>query len=218
VGGQRALFELRRQLRYLLPRLADLVQQIARTGFGILLARQCLTCDRLVTRGLRPQLAIGQGLALEVLAYRIQLRAQRVDLRRPRGYLLCGGSMFEFRGGRGECTLPQLLREVGNRWRYSPPDRRQSSRTRSGVSTCRFAPVFQRRRQIVGRATAQGGTQARHGRGDALLAQPLCGVCHPRPQGCRASLKRAYRRAGCGSDDLFHANNNITNTIIIYNY
>jgi hypothetical protein len=36
--------------------------------------------------------------------------------------------------------------------------------------------------------------------------------------GCRAGLKRAYRRADCGSDDLFHANNNIKNTIITYNY
>jgi hypothetical protein len=58
-------------LRYLLPRLTEFAQQIARSQVGILLARQGVTREHLVARGLRPQLTIGQGLALEVLAHRI---------------------------------------------------------------------------------------------------------------------------------------------------
>jgi hypothetical protein len=94
-SGPTTLFETRRQLRHVLPRLPQLAQQVALSGFRVLGARQGLSRDRLVARGLRAQLAVGPGLALELLAHRAQLGAQRLDFAGPRSEGLRGRSVFE---------------------------------------------------------------------------------------------------------------------------
>jgi hypothetical protein len=188
-------------LRDSLPCLSQLMQQRSLSDLGFVEAREGLTSDRLVSGRLGAQLSVSQGLSLELVTESVELVAQGVGLLGARRDLSGGWAASELDGGCRKRPLPQLVSQIRNLGRRRWGDSGITSTAQFGPESWqhRITPMLQRGRQLVGRAAAEGGSNAGDGGLEALVYQGFGSRAYARSEGFGARGIGALALSASGS-------------------